>query len=175
MQSLRRRPLEPPKASVGRPAPAATRLVPRGVARKPGAGEQLRDTTVELSFAEEEASVTKKTHQAYCRLLKDFQRSEGLPHLGVAADILDAKLVRFFDRLMLEGRGAGAGGKVLSAVQFWVPSFAHHGQLHLPRAHRSLRGWKRLMPGRTRRPLPWAVIAAAAWNPTMQGRVGKAL
>ena len=116
-----------------------------------------------------EASVTAKTHQAYCRLLKDFQRSEGLPHLGVAADVLDAKLVRYFDRLMLEGRDAGAGGKVLSAVQFWVPSFAHHGQLHLPRAHRSLRGWKRLMPGRTRRPLPWTVIAAIAWDLRMRG------
>ena len=32
----------------------------------------------------------------------------------------------------------------------------------MPRAVRGLKGWERLMPGETRRPLPWIVVAAIA-------------
>ena len=120
-----------------------------------------RNTLSEMSLVEE-ASVAPKGRENYGRLLRDFLFRTALTSLLVDPTVLDAALVQFFDRLYLEGRGANVGRKLLSAIMFFVPQYASQGRASLPRASRGLRGWDKLMPASTRRPLPWCVVCAIA-------------
>ena len=61
-----------------------------------------------------------------------------------------------------------------AAIRFAVPAYSSHGHLHLPRVCRALKGWRRMSPQKTRRPLPWDVVAAIAWNLSAKS-VGMAL
>ena len=112
----------------------------------------------------ERESVTEATRQDYANKLEQFKRSARLRDLNIPPDILDAKLVKFFGQGFLAGDSYTHGEKVWAAVRFYVPSFASHGHLHLPRSARSLKGWRKLCPTKTRRPLPWDIAAAVAWN-----------
>ena len=51
-----------------------------------------------------------------------------------------------------------------AAVRFCVPGYSSHGKLSLPRSQRALRGWRRLAPMKTRRPLPWLVVTIIAFK-----------
>ena len=45
---------------------------------------------------------------------------------------------------------------------FFLPVYSPTGRLTLPRAGRALKGWKKAMPGSTRRPLLWSVRCGIA-------------
>ena len=89
------------------------------------------DTTTQMGITEA-ASVAERSRQAYCRLLKVFLEFEGIKSLRVPAEVLDAKLVHYFDTLYLEGRDPSTGLKVLSALQFHVADYSTKGRLQLP-------------------------------------------
>jgi len=114
----------------------------------------LRDTSQALGITEE-ASVSKNSRAAYLYRVQDFLNSEGLTHLNVDPVVLDAKLSRHIDRLYLSGKRPSTGEKLLAGVCFLCPKYGGKGAAFLPRAARSLRGWKVLSPRRTKRPLPW--------------------
>ena len=121
----------------------------------------VRDTAIELGITEQ-AAVQQRTFTSYNRLLSAFMIFCGLTSLVMPAHMLDARIVQFFDYLYLEGRAASSGEKLIAAVMMFLPDYHARGRLPLPRAGRALRGWRRLAPTKTRRPLPWAVCCAVA-------------
>ena len=70
---------------------------------------------------------------------------------------LDEMVVEMLEHLYFQGYGHGAGDYLMAAVKFvgWIQSFSD-----LPRAVRTLTGYRRLAPGVSRGPLP--CVAAAA-------------
>ena len=54
------------------------------------------------------------------------------------------------------------GNTLLSAVKALYPRYSRTGDLTLPRFSRALQGWNKLMPGQSRWPIPWPMVAAAA-------------
>ena len=131
------------------------------------------DTMKALSVTERE-SVAKRTREDYQKRLDQFKRQARIKTIDMAPEILDAKLVHNFDQLFLAGAAYAEGEKLWAAVRFFTPSYANHGHLHLPRSSRALKGWRRLAPTATRRPLPWEAAAAVAWN-LLQASLGMAM
>ena len=121
----------------------------------------------------ETASVQPVTRDSYCRLLEVFLRWADLVTVATDAKRLDHLLCQYFQRLYTEGRGPGAGSKLIAAILFVYPSQAGRGRPALDRALRALKGWKRKMPAATRQPLPCFVAMAIAsdlrrrWLPLM--------
>ena len=64
---------------------------------------------------------------------------------------------------------------MLVAVLFLFPIETGRPKPSLPRALRSIRGWKRLMPSKTRKPLPFFVVCAVALNLCQRNRVDMAV
>jgi hypothetical protein len=114
----------------------------------------------------ESESVSAKTRLDYRRRVQQFKREMriSLELAELKPEVLDKFLVKAYDDLYLSGLPFGAGEKLMAAVRFCVPAYSPHGKLSLPRSQRSLRGWRRLTPVATRRPLPWLVVAAIAWH-----------
>ena len=54
------------------------------------------------------------------------------------------------------------GLKLMAAVQYMVADYRRGGKLSLPRMSQALRGWRRLVPLKSRRPLPWPVVCYLA-------------
>ena len=121
----------------------------------------LRDTSCQRGILEQ-ASLMPRTRAQYSDYIEKFMRAENMDTLEELPTVLDAKMVHHMDRMFLEGKAAGAGEKLLAAVQYYVPAYGSRGEAVLPRAVRALRGWRRLVPSRTRRPLPWCVVAGIA-------------
>ena len=145
MQAVARSPARTTRASVARTRPRIS-----------------RDLEVEFGVTEE-ASVSKKTKEMYTHLVKEFQRLMKVDLRYQRANDLDKSLVRYFDRLYLEGLDPSRGQRMLAAILFHVPLLlGESGSQKLPRASRSLKGWRRMMPASTRRPWPWMVAASLA-------------
>ena len=110
-------------------------------------------------------AVTKKTRRGYARALaqwESFVRKRGLPRRS-AAEIDDA-LAGYFDECYFLGQQPSVGERVLAGIMDDMPRFGRFGDLKIPLSWRSLRGWRRLTPPRSRKPLPWPVWAAIAWR-----------
>ena len=69
---------------------------------------------------------------------------------------MDAMLTQLFDKLYLDGHPPDLGSKIVAAINCFFPD----AKGSLPRAARSLKGWARLAPQRTRAPLPWLALMA---------------
>ena len=124
----------------------------------------------------EAESVTEKTRVDYRRRVAQFRRERRLqvPLRQLDPEVLDDHLVKAYDDLYFSGLPFGAGEKLNAAVRFCVPAYSSHGKLSLPRSQRALRGWRRLAPMKTRRPLPWLVVARIAFG-FAWGSIGMAI
>ena len=161
-------PAPSPRPVATAPAPRSTRLPASH--REPRFGARpFRDTSTEFGLTEEN-SVTHRTFRLYERLMEAMLHSMQWARFPEDAQQADAGLVKFFDRLYMEGHDATVGDRFLAAVMFHHPRFSRVGDLGLPRASRSLRGWHRLRPSGTRRPLPWEVVCGLAGSLIGQGQ-----
>ncbi|CAK0861934.1 unnamed protein product [Prorocentrum cordatum] len=79
-----------------------------------------------------------------------------------ASAVLDVKLVEYMNKLFLEGVKSWRGEKLIAAMMFFHPDYGKSGGLYMPRALRTLKGWKRLSPSRSRKPLVFAIWAGIA-------------
>ena len=138
------------------------------------AREQPRTLSREIGVVEQH-SVKKATLIMYETAVATFKRVMGVDPSLVSARVLDTKMVQYFDNLFLEGAAPQNGERLWAGIRFLVPDYAPKGSLSLPRAWRSLRGWKRLMPQPTRRPLPWEAVASIAHQMCTAGELGMAL
>ncbi|CAK0812006.1 unnamed protein product [Prorocentrum cordatum] len=75
---------------------------------------------------------------------------------------LGGQLVEYMNEEFLKGVKAWRGEKLLAGLMFFHPDFGRLGGLHLPRSLRCLKGWKKLSPSRSRKPLVFAIWAALA-------------
>ncbi|CAK0800111.1 unnamed protein product, partial [Prorocentrum cordatum] len=75
---------------------------------------------------------------------------------------LDGQLVEYMNEEFLKGVKAWRGEKLLAGLMFFHPDFGRLGGLHLPKSLRCLKGWKKLSPSRSRKPLVFAIWAALA-------------
>ena len=124
----------------------------------------------------EHAAVSERVRQNYARRLEDFQaflKKERLPHH--LDEDMDSALVIFFNQKYLEGEGAHVGDYTLAAIMDANPSFGRQGHRHLPRAWRSLKGWRKLCPARSRLAFPLAVWCAISWRMVQRGHLQKAI
>lgn len=122
--------------------------------------EVLEGRQTGLSFLERK-SVTGKVLEEYDKELNWFISQSGIGSLERAGDSeVDEELIRHFERLYLEGHQAFRGEKLLASLMFHYPGFGKNGGRKIPRAWRGLKGWRRLTPGRSRKPLLMGVWMA---------------
>lgn len=75
---------------------------------------------------------------------------------------LDGSLCDYFQDSFLKGELCNRGETMMAAIMFTYPQYLKGGLTKLPRAWRALKGWKRLVPPRSRRPIPRATWCAVA-------------
>ena len=73
---------------------------------------------------------------------------------------LDLCLVLFLDKLFFGGYTGDDASKLVAAVKFFYPDLGRWGAGALPRTSRALAGWGKVVPRRSRMPLPWVLLAA---------------
>ena len=88
---------------------------------------------------------------------------------------LDAALCQYMTQAFLGGHQAHVGEKLVAGMIHVLPELGRAGALHLPRAWRAVKGWRRLCPGRSRHPLPLCVWSAVANHMISRGRVYEAI
>lgn len=96
-----------------------------------------------------------------------FVKQECLSVKGEAN--LDNALTYYLNYLFEEGHDLGDGTKTLAAVLDSNPGCGQ--RTRLPRSRRSLQGWNRLDPQKTRPPLPWGLVALIALELAKEGHI----
>ena len=88
---------------------------------------------------------------------------------------IDRALTLCFDDLFNDGHNSSTGNKICAALLHLVPH--HGGRIHLafPGATRSIRGWERLRPSRSREPMPILMLHALTCTLLAWGHVSAAL
>ena len=67
------------------------------------------------------------------------------------------------------------GERCVSALSALAPEFSRVGSKSLPRTQRSLKGWRSLCPGHSRRPVPWAAWCAVMAEMVRRGSLDMAM
>ena len=109
----------------------------------------------------EKKSVTPKVMDDYRRRVKlalSFAKRRRLP--ARSGTDVDQLLTHFMNVKYRDGEHSSYGVKLLAAWMAIYPEFGKYGATHLPRTGRALKGWRRLVPGRTRKPYPSPIVAA---------------
>ena len=117
-----------------------------------------------LSLLESNA-VTLPTMAAYRYALQAFSDFCLTAHGAMNPDdpnILESQILNYMDVLYADGYGPEVGKRLLAGIQALYPRYSRHGDLTLPRVRRATQGWERLVPSRSRWPVPWGLVAAAA-------------
>ena len=112
-----------------------------------------------VSFLEAK-SISAQTLRSYRLALVRFMTFAGLglrarPLRHTGDEIVDESLVRFFTKEYFSGGHPSRGERTMAGLMMLEPSFSTSGHQKLPRAWRALRGWRRLTPTVTRKPMPW--------------------
>ena len=119
-----------------------------------------RDSTTFLSFLLTR-NVTLATRLVYQNHVTSFIEWCRMHRLDWSCpEELDLILVTLFDELFFKGLPPDVGTRIVTALAFFLPAVSRLGLAALPRAQRSLRGWRTADPQRERLPLPRAVVAA---------------
>ena len=112
----------------------------------------------------EHRQVGKKARIGYQKQLDKFMKFAHLEGLRLRTDIeVDSGLVDLFVESFLMGDQAYVGEKTMAAFQDKYPAFNKFGWRKTPRAHRALKGWRKLAPPRSRVPRAlalWCAICA---------------
>ena len=150
-------------------------ITARAARQKAAALLPLSDLATALSFLEMRSvtGVTRQVYMKHVRLFIEWCLRHRYDWSG--PEELDALLVLLFDELFFKGFAADSGTRVFTAIAFFLPAVSKAGQWALPRAFRSLRGWRLAAPPRERLPLPRAVIAALVGAACHAGKLASGL
>ena len=111
----------------------------------------------------ESRSVAPATLKTYREALELFQQYIEEHQLAQGSDEnVDAALVSFFTAEFFRGKHPSRGERTLAALMMLQPEFSTSGRRRVPRAWRALRGWRKMTPAVTRKPLPWPFWAGMA-------------
>ena len=131
--------------------------------------QPLHKTPHRLSLLERR-SVTQTTEETYkrtCDLFTEFCLDE---QLDVTTEPqLDLAVLAYLDFCYLEGLPADVGEKLIAALRFVRTDVAILGKAALPRGKRAAKGFAKVMPPRSRVPLPWEWCAGLAATLHRQG------
>ena len=109
----------------------------------------------------EQAAVSQRTATDYRFRMDIFNQFCKMNRLSTrSAKSMDDHLAAFFEQCFRDGMDLGKVTKFLAAVQDSRPELA--ARQMLPRARRTLQGWKNLDPGVSRPPLAWPLVALLA-------------
>ena len=123
-----------------------------------------------------EAAVGKKSSVEYARLVSEFERAHKLGDLElVTATTLDNALATYFEGCFFRGIQSSTGAKILGGIMHRYPRYGKLGDARLPKAWRALRGWRKLTPGRSRRPEPLMLWCGLANALILDGKMGMAM
>jgi hypothetical protein len=87
----------------------------------------------------------------------------------------ETKLVEWMYSQCYKGDGPNTGEKVLAALMALLPQYSRSGSMHIPRVFRTLAGWRRLVPHRSKKLQPWAVWTAIAVEMCREGELRAAI
>ncbi len=108
----------------------------------------------------EEASVAPGTRQKYLKALVEFEA-----FLAARAVVLtspsdvDKALTDYLNFMFMDGHEIHEANFLYAAWIWSHPDYGSKGQHPLPRTVRAINGWRKLAPGFTRPPMPWACLA----------------
>jgi len=78
--------------------------------------------------------------------------------------VVDDSVAKCLNTLYNKGLPANRGEQLVAGLEFLAPEFGRHGNRKLPRTRRCLRGWRRKIPPRSRRPLAWPIWCGIIWE-----------
>lgn len=127
--------------------------------------EEARDhgmTILEVS------TVKPPTARKYQEALGKFTTwARGIRQRCSSGEEVDRLLPEYLETLYFQGEQNSAGDALLAAIKYLRPQWCD-GPNDLPRGRRAMRGFRRLTPGQSRAPMPWAallaVLGSALWN-----------
>lgn len=105
----------------------------------------------------------RNQYSFYLRKFKDWCKENALSWPLRKAQ--DETLADFFDVLYLDGKSSHEGEKTVAAMEYHF----HYLKNKLPRSRRALRGWRKLVPQKSRIPLPKAVAYGIAMRMMARG------
>ena len=82
---------------------------------------------------------------------------------------LNAGLAQWMNKMYAEGHRAWQGERVVAGLLFFPPEDGKAGNKSIPRSLRCLKGWRKLSPSCSRKPLTWPVWCAMAVEMTRLG------
>lgn len=154
------------RCSSSRAAKAARRPAPLA------AGEGATSRATHLRFA----SGTVLTLNRYRDAVEDFFAWARESNLAVDSDAAaDLPIARFFDALASDAVQPSTGRCVLWGYLLLVPSAKRADPDRLLLSRKALIGWSRLMPGRSRHPVPLVIFFLIAQWCGLQGRLDAAV
>ena len=105
-------------------------------------------------------AVCPATARAYADHILMFSQWAQDAGLLLTLATLDILLVKFFDIEYLAGTAPYVGSELLAAILHFWPSLGLSISTAFPQATRALKGWHKLVPARTRQPLPLLALFA---------------
>jgi hypothetical protein len=84
---------------------------------------------------------------------------------------MDDRVVNWMNAEFARGSDAWKGEKVVAAIVALAPQYSKHGSYRIPKSMRCLKGWRRLCPGRSKKPHGWPVWKAIAVERARLGSV----
>ena len=109
----------------------------------------------------ESRSVAEATRKDYFKKMRSFLQwalESGLHWSDVSG--LDDALALYLDKLFFLGMAGDVASKTLAAVKFHYPEVGRYGDQSLPRSVRALAGWAKVVPRKTRLPVPYVLTLA---------------
>ena len=94
--------------------------------------------------------------------LSTWLEAEGIRVEEYDSEKFEQVLLEWADCQFNDGKPPEMGTTLCAAVKALYPRYSKSGDLKLPRFSRALAGWSKLMPGESRWPVPWPLVAAAA-------------
>ncbi|CAE7411650.1 unnamed protein product [Symbiodinium sp. KB8] len=125
------------------------------------------------TFLEDQA-VTKGVLKTYDREVELFNKFLRLNNLSRDTN-LDGSIARYLNSLFWQGEKPYRGEKFLAGWMHRHPQFGRVGDQKLARSWRALKGWRRLCPSGSRKPMPLGLWCALAVELARVGQVRMAL
>lgn len=124
----------------------------------------------------EVASVSKRVRDSYDSKWEEIQEMAKEAKVNIDDEkAVDQMLVSLFNKKFLSGEGSHYGDYVMAALMDRKPMYGKYGDHRLPRSWRSLKGWRKLCPSRSRLAYPLAVWCAVSWRMVCNGHLSKAI
>ena len=117
-------------------------------------------------------AISVATLNQYRKEYDDFKVAKNLKDVKNAdPKDVDTALSGYFEERFFAGDHATRGMKIVASLMHNEPDYSKFGTSRLPKTWKALKGWRKLTPGRSRRPEPLRVWAGLANAMARKGQV----